>query len=233
MERAFKEEFGQARRAGSALDIGCGTGRWTRWMGRWWTRPIGVDLSRAMLLAGARRQRAQGDITRLPFATAAFDCAVSVTVIQHLPPDAQQAALAEAARVLRPGATLVLLEMTRDVAPRAHVFPRSVDGWRDALDRSGIDVESVRGSTYVPLIRAGASVVSNVRRPGREPATEIDLVKLGGQPGEATSASIAALPGPALLAARALVAASYPAERIASLAPPAMATHACIVARRR
>ena len=233
MERALRELQGGERRKGRALDIGCGTGRWTRWLGRWWTDPVGVDLSGAMLRGGAARQRAQGDITRLPFADATFDLAASVTVLQHLPHDAQSLAVAEAARVLRPGSGFVLLEMTQDVAVRAHVFPRSIGGWRSLLSRHGFAVRSVRGSAYVPLIRAGMAVARRVSDDAAtEPAAATDVVKLGGRR-EATSATISSLPWPARAGVHAAVLASYGVEIVAGLAPASAATHACIVARRR
>jgi hypothetical protein len=156
---------------------------------------------------------------------------MSVTVIQHLPHELQDIALAEAARVLAAGGRFVLLEMTRDVAPRAHVFPRSVGGWRGALQQAGFDVTDVRGEAYVPLIRVGSTIARHL--PSSAPRSAIEQAKLGSATGT-TSSSIDRLPAPAQWALRAVVAASRPVERVAELTlPGAAATHACIVARRR
>jgi ubiquinone/menaquinone biosynthesis C-methylase UbiE len=102
------------------LDIGCGTGRLAE---RLLAAPtvrsvVGCDFSAGMLAHAAERlapaARAstatvtlvRGDATRLPFADAAFDAAVSTEAF-HWFPD-QDAALRELRRVLRPGGRLLL-----------------------------------------------------------------------------------------------------------------------------
>jgi SAM-dependent methyltransferase len=50
----------------------------------------------------------QADVARLPFAGASFDAVVSVDVLYHRGVEDDAAALAELARVCRPGGTLVL-----------------------------------------------------------------------------------------------------------------------------
>jgi ubiquinone/menaquinone biosynthesis C-methylase UbiE len=47
---------------------------------------------------------------RLPFAAAAFDLVLLFNSLHHVPVDRQGAALAEAARVLRPGGDLLVAE---------------------------------------------------------------------------------------------------------------------------
>lgn len=75
-------------------------------------RYVGVDLTPAML---ARVPRApldlalvQGDAMRLPFADGAFDCVVLHLIVAVVPAPAR--CLAEAARVLRPGGTALVLD---------------------------------------------------------------------------------------------------------------------------
>jgi N-acetylglucosaminyl-diphospho-decaprenol L-rhamnosyltransferase len=48
------------------------------------------------------------DATALPFADGEFDCAYSVSAIEHIPDDGDQAAMAELARVVRPGGAVAL-----------------------------------------------------------------------------------------------------------------------------
>lgn len=76
-----------------------------------------TDLSPEMLLAG-RARGAMGnalvaDGQRLPFPDAAFDAAVSINVLEHVPDPKKF--IAEAARVLRPGATIVLVTPNGDL----------------------------------------------------------------------------------------------------------------------
>lgn len=105
------------RRLGDLLDIGTGTGRVLEVLGHDADRAEGVDLSRDMLavararLDGAGLARCsvrQADMYALPFADASFD---SVTIHQVLHfADRPAAVVAEAARVLRPGGTLVVVD---------------------------------------------------------------------------------------------------------------------------
>jgi SAM-dependent methyltransferase len=112
-------------RMGALLDIGTGTGRLLELVAPRAERALGVDMSRDMLaLARARlaerglADRAavrQADMYRLPFADAAFD-AVALQMVLHYAED-PAAALAEAARVLKPGGTLLIA----DLAPHHQV----------------------------------------------------------------------------------------------------------------
>ena len=231
VERAMRAAFPAGRAEGRALDIGSGTGRWTRWLARWGVRATGVDLSPGMLAATDRAHAyALGDVTALPFADGSFSLALSVTVLLHLPPEAQERANREIARVLAPGGTLVLLEMNRAPAARAHVFPRSIDGWRALLEGSGLRVMRAEGEAYAPLLR----LAFMAGRPlARHRATELDATKQQGAGSGPSASDITRLPGPARLAARAAVAVSAVVEPAAiRLLPDAYALNACIVARK-
>jgi SAM-dependent methyltransferase len=122
-------------RMGALLDIGTGTGRLLELIALRTDHALGVDMSRDMLaLARARlaerglADRAavrQADMYRLPFADRSFD-AVALQMVLHYAED-PAAALAEAARVLRPGGLLVVT----DLAPhdRAELLRRHAHRW--------------------------------------------------------------------------------------------------------
>ena len=95
-------------RGGDALEAGCGTGLILRRVAEVARSAQGIDLSRGMLaLAADRRLRvAQGDLGALPFPDARFDLVYSFKVLAHVQPI--QRALAELARVTRPGGHLLL-----------------------------------------------------------------------------------------------------------------------------
>ncbi len=96
-----------------AVDVACGTGDLAALAAGTGARVVGVDFAAGML-AGARRrgvdaQLARADATALPIATASVDavtCGFALRNFVAIPP-----MLAEAARVLRPGGRLVLLEV--------------------------------------------------------------------------------------------------------------------------
>lgn len=99
------------------LDIGCGTGRLARELGRRSLEAIGVDATGAMVERATQRAKALGLdnvtfrealATRLPFPDASFDVVTMSNLLLHLPDPAL--VVAEVARVLRPGGRLALLE---------------------------------------------------------------------------------------------------------------------------
>jgi ubiquinone/menaquinone biosynthesis C-methylase UbiE len=90
----------------SILEAGCGTGLLLDRLRPHVDRAIGVDLSFGMLKkARARRlEVVRGSVTALPFADASFDLTYSFKVLAHV--QDIKLALAEMARVLKPGGTL-------------------------------------------------------------------------------------------------------------------------------
>jgi len=120
------------------LDVACGTGDLSRLARRRGYQVIGADLSRGMLAANhTGTPLLQADCTALPFPDAVFDglvCGYALRNFSDLP-----AALAETARVVRPGGRLAMLE---------------VDAPTSTLLRTGYDVWFTR---VVPLIGAALS----------------------------------------------------------------------------
>jgi SAM-dependent methyltransferase len=130
--------------AGRLLDIGTGTGRVLELLASRISQGVGVDASKAMLaLARSRLARAGlthcsvrlADMYRLPLADASFDLAV-VQMVLHYAED-PPSVLAEAARVLRPGGRLIVI----DLAPhgRGDLLTRLAHRW------PGFSDEAMRG----------------------------------------------------------------------------------------
>jgi len=100
------------RRGASLLDVGCGTGWFTRKFARAGLAVTGIDLDRAAL-AFARTHSAddiafvEGDARRLPFADGAFDQTVALASLCFV--DDWPLAIAEIARVTRRRFVLGLL----------------------------------------------------------------------------------------------------------------------------
>ncbi len=106
-----------ANGTGDLLDIGTGTGRVLELLARRVRRAVGIDLSRAMLaVARARLDRAGlsncqvrlADMYRLPWPGPAFDM-VTIHQVLHFAED-PGAVVGEAARVLRPGGQLAIVD---------------------------------------------------------------------------------------------------------------------------
>ena len=113
-ERALVAMAGIAPETPRVLEIGCGEGANLVHLG---AKPgwIGVDFAAAKLAHAARVlpgcRFARADATRLPFADGWFDAVLVRDVLHHV--DARAAVVAEAARVLRGGGRLAVIEPNR------------------------------------------------------------------------------------------------------------------------
>jgi ArsR family transcriptional regulator len=134
-----------AGRLGRLLDIGCGTGGVLERLAPRIEEGLGIDASRDMLALARSRLTERGlthiavrqaDMYRLPLPDAAFD-AVTLHMVLHYAED-PAAALAEAARVLRPGGRLLILDLaphdrTDLLTSYAHRWPgfddAAIGGW--------------------------------------------------------------------------------------------------------
>ncbi|MBX3726568.1 MAG: malonyl-ACP O-methyltransferase BioC [Xanthomonadales bacterium] len=136
------------------LDVGCGPGRATAALARRWrdARVIGVDLALPMLRL-ARRARGWlrrqpvvcADANRLPLPDASVDLLFSSLCLQWL--GDPQAALAEFARVLRPGGTL----LASTFGPGTLAELRQA--WAAADDRGHV-------SEFVPMAALGDALLA-------------------------------------------------------------------------
>jgi SAM-dependent methyltransferase len=97
-------------------DLGCGTGKVSGWLGLFAGQVIAVDASRQMLqaakehLSGQKRvELRQGALEKLPIADEELDIALMMLVLHHVPEPKR--VLLEAARTLKPGGRLLILDM--------------------------------------------------------------------------------------------------------------------------
>jgi SAM-dependent methyltransferase len=120
-----------------AIDIGCGTGRWTRQLATRGFAARGFDMAPSMVeRAREISPRLQFDVapaTRLPVPDASQQLACCVAVLHHLPKEEQPGAVSEVRRVLRPGGSLVLVVLRNTLPAGTWCFPRSRKGWRQLL----------------------------------------------------------------------------------------------------
>jgi len=118
------QPYWNGRRIGRALEAGCGTGYFSRLLQI--ERNMAVtpmDFSREGLRYGVAmglERASQGSILELPFATGAFDLAMSFDVLQQFERGEERQALAELSRVLAPGGLLALRVSAFDALRSRH-----------------------------------------------------------------------------------------------------------------
>jgi SAM-dependent methyltransferase len=166
--------------AGRILDAGCGTGGNLAW---WHRRPdlrtgasgTGIDLSHNALQFGSRRgltRLSRASISNLPFADRTFDGVLSLDVIYHLDVTDDRRALAEIARVTRPGGWVCVrvpafdwLRGAHDVA--VHTRERyDLGSLAQRVAQSGLAVDR---ATYANAILFPAAVASRLMSRGDQP----------------------------------------------------------------
>ncbi len=152
---AEKALFGGAREwvcsqaRGEVLEIAVGTGRNIPFYLEG-VRLTGIELSPKMLDLARRRARELGrdadlrvgDAHNLPFPDASFDTVVVTLALCTIPDDRR--ALAEAARVLRPGGQLLLLEHVRSPVLPVRLLQRVLEPLTLLLDHDHLLREPLR-----------------------------------------------------------------------------------------
>jgi ArsR family transcriptional regulator len=156
-------------------DLGCGTGRTASALAPCVKRVIGVDQSSAMLKAAHRRTAAienvelrRGDLESLPIADGECDAALLVLTLTYLedPP----AVLKEAARILKRGGRLVVVDLMRhDRESFRHEMgqvhpgfePAEIEDWMSA---AGFDGVACRPMPPAPQAKGPALVIATAAR---------------------------------------------------------------------
>jgi malonyl-CoA O-methyltransferase len=161
-ERALRPWMERIR-ARRAVDIGCGTGRWTARL-----HAMGIDASPAMLAVAARKPGLHGRLAvalagSLPIASACADLVLSTLTFGHIRD--QASAMSEFARILEPGGTLIVTDFHPDAAAL---------GWRRTFRRDGLTYELENHSYTVrdmqataPCMQLSECVEANIDEPER------------------------------------------------------------------
>jgi SAM-dependent methyltransferase len=150
---------------GSCLDAGCGAGNMAKAIKR--ARPdlevTGVDASRGAIAAARAASEGvrfeAGDVQALELPASSFDAVVMFDVLEHL--ERPEAALAQVARVLKPGGLFHLALPLEDQRWTLHRFLRR-RGWSAKLRHSG-HIQAFDAGGFAILARSAGLEVRRVR----------------------------------------------------------------------
>lgn len=165
---AFRERLGTLP-PGRVLDIGCAD-RWVERALPAGCEYIGLDYPATGAAMYGSRPDVFGDAARLPLPDASVDAVVMLEVLEHL--REPQAALAEAARVLRPGGRLLLsMPFLYPIHDAPHDYQRlTVHGLTRDLHLAGFDglevdrrLSALETSAVLAAIVLAASAIGSVR----------------------------------------------------------------------
>ena len=178
VERAIDRALGR-RGFATLVDIGTGTGRMIELFGSRAGQAIGIDRSSEMLRlarvklesAGVRSSLRQGDMYALPLADDSADCVIIHQVLHyaHAPADV----IAEAARVLGPGGTLLVVDFAahdreelraRDAHLRLGFADELMAGWFAAAGLEIDHIEHLKGGELTVTLWRGSKAQSRRRK---------------------------------------------------------------------
>ncbi|MBI3767350.1 MAG: class I SAM-dependent methyltransferase [Deltaproteobacteria bacterium] len=209
-----------------ALDVGCGGGRWTRWLAERGAEAIGVDPTTAMLETARRLSPGltfqRMSATTIDFPADTFDLVMAVTVIQHLRPVEQERAAAAMCRVVRQGGHLFVFDLIDQHDPGRVVFPRRPQEWIDLYQRQGMTLVRWEGQEYVPLMRALTALLPS--QTGKAAESNVTAPSVLERIGARRAAFASLWP---------VIQLSYPLESLCErLLPAARARHGCFLFRK-
>jgi len=149
-----------------ALDIGCGAGRWARFLSEHGYQTVGIDLQPALIEA-ARRRYPNIDFLRTSvqeyFSEEPFDLVSSVEVIRHNPFEEQLVIIRKIRESLVEGGYVIMLEGI-GADPRPNAFYRSIDDWIEVFEKSGFRNIAVQRYYYNLVWRAVLRLASMRKR---------------------------------------------------------------------
>jgi len=150
---------GRDQRKLRLADVGCGTGRFLDFVKQAWPRlPVtGIDLSEAYIKHARHHLRRWSRVTAvvakaesLPLADASQDAVTSIFTMHELPPKVRRETIAEAARVLKPGGRLVIVDslQRRDVPDYDGLLERFPQNYHEPYYESYLDED------FAPIAKA-------------------------------------------------------------------------------
>ena len=178
VEEAIDRNLG-SRHLGRLVDVGTGTGRMIELFGPRSSQAIGIDRSSEMLrlarvkleAAGIASSLRQGDMYALPLADGSADTVIIHQVLHYAHSPAS--AIAEAARVLAPGGTLLVVDFaahdrdelrSTDAHIRLGFEDEAMTGWFAAAGLAVDQIQHLKGGELTVTLWRGVKAAIPQRR---------------------------------------------------------------------
>ncbi len=173
LDRALLDACCELADGGTLADVGCGPGHITRHLAARHDDVLGVDLSPAMVSIARRRAPdlpfVAGSMLHLPFPDDSWAGAVAMYSIIHLRPDERATACREMARVLRPGANLLVAFHIDSAEFAAGEANHLTDWFGESVELDGFFLDP--GTVEADLEAAGFVVTARLQR---QPDTAVE-----------------------------------------------------------
>lgn len=150
-------EFQSGTKDLRALDIGCGAGRWCRFLAEHGYNTTGIDLQEELIAINSVRYR---DYHNCIFyhssiqdfePESAFDLICSITVIQHIPAEEQKIVINKLRSLLNLGGYCIIMENLKHQA--IHLWSKKVASWKRSFEQAGFRTIAVQYYDYSPFLR--------------------------------------------------------------------------------
>ncbi|MER6784763.1 class I SAM-dependent methyltransferase [Streptomyces sp. NPDC000658] len=166
LDRALLDAFAELAADGPVADVGCGPGHAAaRLAALHDVRPFGVDLSPAMCAVAHRGSGLPflaADMSALPIRSGVLGGVLCLYAVIHLDPAERAAAYAEFARVLRPGAPVLVAFHTSDPDLRAGQAAHLDRWWGHRVDLTFRYLDPA--AETAALTRAGLALTARLDR---------------------------------------------------------------------
>lgn len=148
------QPIGSSREPPISLDIGCGAGRWCRFLVEHGYDTMGLDLQRELIKINRTRY------PNIKFVCASIqdysteepvDLISSVTVIQHIPFEEQDLVIQKIRKFVKTNGYAIVLENIHDKGP--HVFSNTIRGWQAKFFKAGFKTVAIQRYDYSPFLR--------------------------------------------------------------------------------
>ncbi|MEO5929036.1 MAG: class I SAM-dependent methyltransferase [Candidatus Kapaibacterium sp.] len=175
-ERAILRRWLAPHVGGRVIDLGCGSGRFLD------LATEGIDPSSGMVSVARAKFPGKtvhhGSLADLPDGGAPIAAIFSMHVVMHLPPDEVRSIISHAARLLRPGGSLIF---DAPSALRRRLTGHRQEGWHGATALSPRDVLAMAGERWRMKRRRGILALPVHRIPARlRPAFRAVDLLIGG-----------------------------------------------------